>query len=139
MAFQLRRLPLRLAAGAFLLNSGIGKADLDADSAKGLQGMGEHVLPQLADLDPETFGKLLSRGEIALGAALLAPFVPAAVAGIGLTAFAGALVGMYLRAPGMTESDGVRPTQQGTALAKDVWLLAIGLSLTIDGLTSKKR
>ena len=136
---HLRRLPLRLAAGAFLLNAGIGKADLDADSAKGLQAMGERILPQLGELDPETFGKLLSRSEIALGAALLAPFVPAAVAGIGLTGFAGALVGMYLRTPGMTEDDGIRPTQQGTALAKDVWLLAIGLSLAIDGLTSKKR
>ncbi|SDB92821.1 hypothetical protein SAMN05216410_0974 [Sanguibacter gelidistatuariae] len=139
MARLLRRLPLRLAAGAFVLNSGIGKVSLDADSAKGLQSMGANILPQLRELDPEAFGKLLSRGEIAVGAALLAPFVPTAVAGIALTGFAGALVGMYLRTPGMTQPDGVRPTQQGIALAKDVWLLAIGLSLTIDGLTSRKR
>jgi hypothetical protein len=29
--------------------------------------------------------------------------------------------------------DGIRPTQDGTAIAKDVWLLGIGTSLLIDG------
>jgi hypothetical protein len=27
------------------------------------------------------------------------------------------------------------PTEQGTALAKDVWMVGIGLGLVIDGLT----
>jgi len=49
--------------------------------------------------------------------------VPGKVAGAGLTAFAAGLLGLYLRTPGM------RPTQQGTAIAKDVWLLGIGLGL----------
>ena len=33
----------------------------------------------------------------------------------------------------MTESDGVRPTQQGTAVAKDTWLLAIAAALVLAG------
>ena len=32
----------------------------------------------------------------------------------------------------------VEPTEQGTALSKDVWLLAIGAALTVDGLTDRR-
>lgn len=38
--------------------------------------------------------RLLSACEIALGSALLVPIVPAAVAGAGLTAFSGGLLGL---------------------------------------------
>ncbi|WP_235856823.1 DoxX family membrane protein [Occultella glacieicola] len=138
MAFALRRLPLRLASGAYLLNSGVGKLDLDAESAKGLQAMAVNAIPQLGDLDAAQFGKYLAAGEIALGAALLAPFLPSRLVGLGLTAFAGGLFTMYLRTPGMTEADGIRPTQQGVALAKDVFLLAIGLALLLDGGNKRK-
>jgi hypothetical protein len=37
----------------------------------------------------------------------------------------------------MTKDDGIRPSQQGTPLAKDVWMLGIGIGLTIDGLTDR--
>jgi len=37
----------------------------------------------------------------------------------------------------MTKQDGVRPSQQGTALAKDVWMLGIGLGLIADDLTER--
>jgi hypothetical protein len=37
----------------------------------------------------------------------------------------------------MREKDSLRPTQQGTALAKDAWLLGIGLSLIADALTDR--
>lgn len=132
MAFALHRLPLRLASGAFILNSGYGKLSLDAESAKGLQEMAVNAIPQLEQLTPEEFGKYLAAGEMTLGAALLAPIVPTKLAGIGLTAFASALVWTYLRTPGLTEPDGVRPTQQGTAMAKDIFLLGIGLALLLD-------
>lgn len=132
MAFALHRLPLRLASGAFVLNSGYSKLGMDAETAKGLQDMAVNAIPQLASLDAEDFGKYLAAGEITLGAALLAPFVPSRLAGLALTAFAGTLVTVYLRTPGMTESDGIRPSQQGTVLAKDIWLAAIGLALLLD-------
>ncbi len=44
---------------------------------------------------------------------------------------------MYLKTPGMRREGSVRPSQQGTALAKDVWLLGIGLTLVADGMTER--
>ena len=41
------------------------------------------------------------------------------------------MLSMYFRTPEMTESDGVRPTQAGTALAKDSWMAAIALALIL--------
>jgi hypothetical protein len=32
-----------------------------------------------------------------------------------------------------------RPTQQGTAVAKDVWMLGIGLGLVLDALLSRDK
>ncbi len=60
-----------------------------------------------------------------------------AVAGAALTGFSGALLGLYLRTPGMRQ--GLRPTQQGTAIAKDVWLLGIGAGLVLDDLVATHR
>ncbi|APX33380.1 hypothetical protein BH708_12385 [Brachybacterium sp. P6-10-X1] len=122
---------LRAIPGAFILNSGIGKLNLPAEMAESLQGMGAKGVPPLAKMTPEQFGKFLSYGEIAVGASLLLPFVPTKVAGASLAAFSGAMMAMYLRTPEMTESDGVRPSQAGTALAKDSWLLAIGAALIL--------
>lgn len=128
------QLALRIPAGAFVLNSGLSKRGLDEMGATGLHGMASNAYPQLKHLRPEQFARLLSAGEIALGTALLVPFVPSAVAGIGLVAFAGGLVGLYLRTPGMRQEGSLRPTHEGIGLAKDVWLLAIGLALAIEDL-----
>jgi hypothetical protein len=78
----------------------------------------------------------LAGAEIGLGAALLLPIVPAVVAGAGLVGFAGGLLGLYLRTPGMHQ--GLRPTQQGTPIAKDVWLLGIGAALVLDEVLADK-
>lgn len=132
-------LPLRLAAGAFILNSGLTKRNLPPEAAGSLQGMAANAVPQVKKMKPEEFGKALSTGEIALGAALLVPFVPSTLAGAGLAAFGGGLVRMYLNTPGMTqEGSTVRPSQDGTAIAKDVWLLGGGLTLLVDALLSRK-
>lgn len=136
---RLRRLPLRLATGAFILNSGVGKLGLDDDGAAGLQSMAANAVPPVTSLPPGTFGKALAGAEIGLGAALLAPFVPTAVAGAGLTVFSTGLLTMYARTPGMHEEGSPRPTQQGTAIAKDSWLLGIGASLLIDAAVSRTK
>jgi hypothetical protein len=133
----LRQLPLRLTAGAFMLSSGFGKAGADKSAAEQLHGFASSVYPVLGGVEPGVFAKTLSAAEIATGVALLAPFVPAAVAGTGLTAFSAALIGLYLKTPGMRKQGSLQPTEQGIALAKDVWLLGIGLSLTFDGLAGK--
>jgi hypothetical protein len=128
--------PLRLVAGAFILNSGVSKWSAGEEAAAGMHGMASGTYPFLKSVEAPQFLKLLSASEIALGSALLLPFVPAAVAGAGLTAFAGGLLGLYLRTPGMHEN--LRPTQQGTAIAKDVWLLGIGTSLLLRGRSTNR-
>lgn len=132
-----RRLPGRVTAGAFILNAGLGKWSANEETAARLHGMAVGTYPFLAKLKPKDFARLLSVSEITLGTALLLPVVPAAVAGAGLTAFSAGLLGLYARTPGMTKEDGIRPSQQGTPLAKDVWMLGIGIGLTIDGLTDR--
>lgn len=137
---KLSHIPLRLATGAFILNSGLSKRNLPPEAAGTLQGMAANAVPRAKEMEPQVFGRTLSTGEIALGAALLTPFVPSALAGAALTAFGGGLVQMYLNTPGMTEEGSlVKPTQDGTAVAKDIWLVGAGLALLIDGLTSKKK
>jgi hypothetical protein len=81
---------------------------------------------------------MLSVGEISLGAGLLAPFVPPALAGAALTGFSGALVTMYLRTDGLHQPGSVWPTPQGIPVSKDVWMLGIGVSLIIDGLRPRQ-
>ncbi|MEH0110426.1 hypothetical protein V6N00_12000 [Tersicoccus sp. MR15.9] len=130
---KLSNIPLRLVTGAFILNSGIGKLDLDGNSAAGLQGMASNAIPEFKDMKPETFGKFISYSEIAVGSALLFPAVPARLAGLALGAFSAGLLTMYFRTEGMTQSDGIRPSQQGTAVAKDVWMAGIAASLLIGG------
>ncbi len=80
-------------------------------------------------LPPNRFTRLLAASEIAIGAALLAPVVPAAVAGAALTGFSGALLGLYVRTPGLRKPGSVWPTHQGIGISKDIWMLGIGLGL----------
>ena len=131
---QLRNLPLRLATGAFILNSGIGKLKLDEQGAAALQSMAANAAPLVGALSPRRFGRALAGAEISVGAALLAPFVPPAVAGAALTAFSGGLLVMYARTPSMHQPGSPRPSASGGPFAKDVWMLGSGLSLLIDGL-----
>ena len=125
--------PARLAAGLFVLNSGLNKRNLPEAAAAGLRDMGAAGVPQLAKIPAKDFGKYLSYGEMAIGGALLAPFVPGWLAGAALTAFSAGLLNMYRKTPGMTV-DGVRPTQEGTGLAKDVFMLGIGASVVADSI-----
>jgi hypothetical protein len=129
---KLTHIPLRLTTGAFILNAGWGKRDLDKDRAAGLQAMAARVIPPVSRIDPEKFGKILSYAEMTLGAALLTPFLPSRLAGIGLGIFSGSLFTMYLKTPGMTLEDGIRPSPQGTGLAKDIWMLGIAAALVLD-------
>lgn len=137
MAFKLWHVPVRLATGAFILNAGLSKRNADKETAEQLHGFASAAYPQFQETSPEQFVKMLSTGEIVVGAALLTPFVPTGVAGAALTGFAGLLGRLYWQTPGMHEEGNVRPTQQGTAVAKDVWLLAIGSALVLDALTDR--
>ncbi|MCW2831849.1 MAG: hypothetical protein JWP31_2541 [Aeromicrobium sp.] len=130
MSIRLSHVPLRVAAGSFILNSGLSKWSGDAETAAGVHGFAAGTYPILKKVDPPVFLKALAVGEIAIGAALLAPVVSPTKAGLALTGFSAGLLGLYAKTPGMR--DGIRPTQQGTPIAKDVWLLGIGTSLVLD-------
>lgn len=136
---KLSHLPARLAVGAFILNSGLNKRHLPEEAAAGLQQMAEKAFPQISRMSPAEFGTFISNSEISLGAALLTPFVPSWLAGAGLAVFSGSMVRMYLNTPGMTESDGIRPTSDGTALAKDFWMLGIAGTLVLDDLLRRRQ
>lgn len=139
MKFKVRRIPTRVATGAFILNSGLGKRKADIETATQLQGLTTGTYPIAGKASPSSFLTFVSTGEIALGGALLLPVVPAAVAGAGLSMFSASLLGIYLKTPGMRQSGSLAPTQQGTPLAKDVWMLGIGVGLVIDSLVESRR
>jgi uncharacterized membrane protein YkgB len=82
---------------------------------------------------------LLSAAETAIGVALVVPVVPPGLAGAALTAFALATLGLYLRTPGLRKEGSLRPTQQGIAISKDIWMVGIGLSLVIDEIAERSR
>lgn len=126
---SLANLALRAIPGAFVLNSGLNKLGMDKDTATYLQAEAAKGLPMLADMEPEQFGKLLTYGEISVGAALLLPFVPNRLAGLALGGFSTGLLSVYFNDPSKTKSDGVRPSTEGTALAKDSWMAAIAIAL----------
>jgi uncharacterized membrane protein YphA (DoxX/SURF4 family) len=128
----------RISAGAFILNSGLGKRGADAEAATGMHGFAAGTYPFLKNLPPQQFASLLSTTEIVIGAALLTPFVPTAVAGAALTAFSGGLLGLYLRTPGMRKPGSLAPTQEGLAIAKDSWLLGIGVGLLVRGTVDRE-
>jgi hypothetical protein len=135
---KLAHLPLRAATGAFILNSGLSKQGLEGQAAEGVHAMAVGALPALQRIPPQRFARMLSTGEIALGAALLTPLVPSALVGAALVGFSTGLVQLYLKTPGMRQPGSVRPTQDGIGLAKDVWLLGAGLTLLLDGRPKRK-
>jgi len=136
---RLSHLPLRVTTGAFILNSGLSKRGLEGQAAEGLHGMAVGAFPPLGAVKPKTFASSLSTAEMALGAALLLPFVSPVVVGAGLAGFGAGLVQLYLKTPGLTEEGSVRPTQDGIGLAKDVWLVGAGLTLLVDGIADSAR
>jgi len=133
MSLNLRDVPIRAAAGAYILHAGLEKWNGEEERAKGLHSFASGAYPFLTKVPPEKFLKALAAAEIGTGTALLLPFVSNRLAGAALTAFAGGLVTLYFRTPGMRQEGSIWPTQAGTAVSKDIWLLGIGLGLLADG------
>jgi len=138
LPITLSELPARISAGAFILNSGLGKRGADEATAAGMHGFAAGTYPFLKSVPPQQFVQGLATTEIVLGAALLTPFVPTVVAGAALTAFSGGLLGLYLKTPGMRKEGSLAPTQEGLSLAKDSWLIGIGLSILTRGLMERR-
>lgn len=136
---KLAHLPLRLATGAYILNSGLSKQGLEGQAAEGVHAMAAGAIPAVQKIPPEKFARILSTSEIALGASLLIPFIPSTLAGAALVGFSAGLVRLYLKTPGMRQEGSLRPTQDGIGLAKDVWLLGGGLTLLLDRRTKRSK
>lgn len=101
--------------------------------------MGSNGVPAVKEMTASQFRSFLSGSQIALGAALLTPFIPGWVAGAGLAGFSSALLAMYAKTPGMTKEDGVRPTEDGVSIAKDVVMLGTGITLVLDDLINRNK
>ncbi|MGH9068138.1 MAG: hypothetical protein ACRD0J_11730 [Acidimicrobiales bacterium] len=138
MKLRMSHIPLRLATGAFLLNSGLTKLGMPEEHASRLHGMATGAYPGLKRLDPKPFGQALAVGETSLGVALLTPFLPSSLVGLGLGAFSGALLGMYARTPALHQEGSLRPSEQGVAMAKDTWMAGIAAALVLDGISSSR-
>jgi hypothetical protein len=137
MAFKSWHVPVRLATGAYILNSGLQHRNADKETAAGLHGFASSAFPEVADMPPERFASMLSAGEIAVGATLLTPFVPTGIAGAALSTFSGLLMRLYLKTPGLREEGSLRPSQNGVPVAKDVWMLSIGSALLLDAASDR--
>ena len=81
---KLHHLPQRIAAGGFILNSGISKLSADEATTEQLYGFAVGTYPFLSKLKPKDFVRLLAATEITLGSALILPIIPSALAGAGL-------------------------------------------------------
>jgi hypothetical protein len=136
---KLRRAPGRVATGLFILNSGLSQLATDDQAAAGLHAMATAGYPVLKRTDPKLFTMLLAGAEISLGGALLLPVVPAGLAALGLAVFSGGLLGLYLRTPGTRRPGSLRPTDEGLALAKDLWMLGIAVGLLADVMTDREK
>jgi uncharacterized membrane protein YphA (DoxX/SURF4 family) len=133
-----RDVPGRLATGAYILHSGVEKWNGSPERAAGVHGMAAGAFPFLRAIPPKRFLRLLAAGEIATAAALLTPFVPNKIAGAALTGFSGSLMAMYWRTPTLRKPGSIWPTQAGTGVSKDVWMLAIGLGLLAGSVADKE-
>lgn len=136
---RLSNRPLRIATGAFILNSGLGKLHAEKETYEHLHAMASGTYPFLKNVPPVPFGKALAVTECLVGTTLLAPVTSDTLAGFALSAFSGGLVGLYLKTPGMRREGSVRPTQNGIALAKDTWLVGAGLTLLMSGRAQRRR
>lgn len=136
---RVRDMPERLATGAYILHSGLSKLNAPPEQAAGLHGMAAGAYPPVKEIEPPKFTKMLAAGEITVGSLLLAPFVRSGLAGSALTAFSSGLLGLYWRTPGMRKPGSVWPSDQGIAIAKDTWMLGIGLGLILSDVSSKRR
>jgi uncharacterized membrane protein YkgB len=75
--------------------------------------------------------------EIAIGTALIVLVVPGLLAGAALTGFSGSLLAMYARTPALRKRGSIWPSQVGTVVSKDVWMLGIGLELVTGALADR--
>lgn len=136
---RLVNLPVRVATGAYILNSGFEKLRAEKETAERVHGFASGTYPVVKRLEPQQFVAALGATEVALGGILLLPYgFRDEVAGCALTAFAAGLLRLYAQTPGLRKENSVRPSRDGTAIAKDIWLAGIGVTLMMSGVASRR-
>ncbi len=65
---RLRKLPLRVVTGAFILHSGLDKWHGDEATAEAVHGMAAGTYPAVRSVSPSRILRVLAVGEIATGA-----------------------------------------------------------------------
>lgn len=138
LPLKARDIPVRLATGGYILHAGLEKWHGDQARAEALHRVASGAFPVLKRLPPERFLRLLAASEITVGSALLLPVVPGAIAGAALTSFSSSLLTFYGRTAALRRPGSIWPTQAGTAVSKDVWMLGIGLGLIAGDLTDRR-
>jgi hypothetical protein len=98
---RMANLPMRIAAGSFILNSGLSKLAADKEHAKRVHATAKTSYPFVEHVDALQFTKVFGIAETVLGAALLLPTVTDGLTGAALTAFSGGLLKLYATTPGM--------------------------------------
>jgi hypothetical protein len=134
-----RDLPGRITTGVYILHAGLDKWHADDARAGAVHGMACGAFPVLKRIPPARFVRLLAASEIAIGAALVVPAVPSGLAGAALTGFSGGLLAMYARTPALRKPGSIWPSQAGTGVSKDVWMLGIGAGLVVDAVVSRRK
>lgn len=137
---RLTNLPIRIAAGVFMVRSGLRKLEAKTEPAGAGQGTADDGRPTPQGATGPRFAKAMGVAEVGLGGALLSPVVVGdAMAGLGLTAFAGGLLGLEARTPGVRPDGGSLPGWEDVAPPEDVWLAGIGLTLLLTSLGGRRR
>jgi len=139
LKMKFRDVPGRVATGTYILHSGIQKWSGDEERAAQVHGFASGAFPNLKQIPPTQFLKILSVSEMALGVALLSPVTSGPVAGAALCGFSGSLLALYWKTDALHEPGSPWPTQAGTAISKDVWMFGIGAGLVLGGLFSGGR
>jgi uncharacterized membrane protein YkgB len=124
-------LPLRVSNGAIILWQGV-RIFTQPQRGEWLLPLAAHTVPQLPSLmgnSPHRFARVLGAAETVLAVWLLSGRSPRA-AGVALTVFGSATFSLLFTVPGMREEGSVwEPSQEGTAIAKDLWMIGSGLAL----------
>jgi hypothetical protein len=112
-----------VTTGAYVLHAGLDKWKADEGHAAAIHGIATGAYPMLKRIPADRFVRLLAASEIAVGSALLIPFVPGWIAGAALTGFAGALVTMYGRTEIGTSrgASGPHQPEQRSARTSGCW------------------
>jgi uncharacterized membrane protein YphA (DoxX/SURF4 family) len=139
LKMKFRDLPGRVSTGSYILHSGLEKWGGDEQRAEIIQGMAAGAFPRLKQIPPAQFLRLLSASEVALGGALLTPFVSSFTAGAALCGFSGSLLAMYWRTESLHKPNSPWPTQGGLAISKDVWMFGIGAGLMLSSLSGGRK